>query len=469
MKITLAQINFIVGDIEGNKDKIIAAAQQSKGSSLVVFSELSLCGFPPYNLLSYPDFIDRCEKAIDEIAEQCDTIPLLIGAPVRNTSGKGKPLFNAAVFLHQGKRQIFKKKNVNSDYFEPADETNILQLGCMKVAVTIGEDLYNIGEDEFLMTNRVDDFEDKPEIIVNLAADRFDYQRAAKRREILRMTALKHEIPLIYVNQVGGNAGLIYDGGSMVFGYMGYVIKSLPFFQEEVTTFDCELFISMKREDTQVIPEKMNLIHDALVLGIRDFFNKQGFKKAILGLSGGLDSALVIALAAKALGAENVMGILMPSQYSSDHSVSDAIASAENLGCPYHIVPIKPAFDTFEEILKPIFNDMPFDVTEENLQARSRGVIVMAISNKFGNILLNTSNKSEASVGYGTLYGDLCGSLSVIGDLYKTEAFELCRYINRDKEIIPWHTINKPPSAELRPGQQDTDSLPDYPILDARR
>lgn len=481
MKITLAQINFIVGDIEGNKEKIIAAAQQARGSSLVVFSELSLCGFPPLNMLAYNDFIERCEKAIDEIAERCDSVPLLIGAPVRNTSGKGKPLFNAAIFLHNGKRQIFKKKNVSyyendvirrhggdvSTYFEPADETNILQLGCMKVAVTIGEDLYNIGDDEFLMTNRIDDFEEKPEIIVNLAADRFDYQRAAKRREILRMTALKHEIPLIYVNQVGGNANLIYDGGSMVFGYNGYVVKSLPFFQEEVSTFDCELFISMKKEDEQVIPEKMELIHDALVLGIRDFFHKQGFKKAILGLSGGLDSALVVALAAKALGAENVLGILMPSQFSSDHSISDAIASAENLGCPYHIVPIKPAFDTFDEMLKPIFKDMPFDVTEENIQARCRGLIVMAISNKFGNILLNTSNKSEAAVGYGTLYGDLCGSLSVIGDIYKTEAFELCRYINRDKEIIPWHTINKPPSAELRPNQQDTDSLPDYPVLDA--
>ena len=481
MKITLAQINFIVGDIEGNKEKIIAAAQQARGSSLVVFSELSLCGYPPLNMLAYNDFIERCEKAIDEIADRCSDIPLLIGAPVRNTTGKGKPLFNAAIFLHQGKRQIFKKKNVSyyendvirrhggdvSTYFESSDETNILQLGCMKVAVTIGEDLYNIGDDEFLMTNRIDDFEEKPEIIVNLAADRFDYQRAAKRREILRMTALKHEIPLIYVNQVGGNANLIYDGGSMVFGYNGYVVKSLPFFQEEVSTFDCELFISMKKEDEQVIPEKMELIHDALVLGIRDFFQKQGFKKAILGLSGGLDSALVVALAAKALGSENVLGILMPSQFSSDHSISDAIASAENLGCPYHIVPIKPAFDTFDEMLKPTFKDMPFDVTEENIQARCRGLIVMAISNKFGNILLNTSNKSEASVGYGTLYGDLCGSLSVIGDIYKTEAFELCRYINRDKEIIPWHTINKPPSAELRPNQQDTDSLPDYPVLDA--
>jgi NAD+ synthase (glutamine-hydrolysing) len=470
MKITLAQINYIVGDIEGNKEKIIAAAQQAKASSLVAFSELSLCGYPPLNMLAYNDFIERCEKAIDEIAVRCCDIPLLIGAPVRNTTGKGKPLFNAAIFLHQGKRQIFKKKNVSyyendvirrhggdvSTYFEPSDENNILQLGCMKVAVTIGEDIYAMA-----------DFEDKPEFIVNLAADRFDYQRAAERRESLRNVVLKHEIPLVFVNQIGGNANLIYDGGSMVFGRNGYVVKSLPFFQEDVATLDCELFNSMEKEDNQLIPEKMELIHDALVLGIRDFFQKQGFKKAILGLSGGLDSALVVALAARALGAENVLGILMPSQFSSDHSVSDAIASAENLGCPYHIVPIKPAFDTFDEMLKPIFKDMPFDVTEENMQARCRGLIVMAISNKFGNILLNTSNKSEASVGYGTLYGDLCGSLSVIGDIYKTEAFELCRYINRDKEIIPWHTINKPPSAELRPNQQDTDSLPDYPVLDA--
>lgn len=473
MKITLAQLNYITGDIEGNKEKIIAAAQQAEPSSLVIFSELSLCGYFPHSLLDYNDFINRCEKAIDEIAERCHSIPLLIGSPVRNNSGKSKPLFNAAVFLHQGKRQIFKKKNIGfgnryeNEYFEPADETQILQLGCMKVAVTIGSDLYNIGNDEFLMHNRIDDFEDKPEIIVNLSADRFDYQRAYKRREILRMTSLKHEIPLIYVNQVGGNANLIYDGGSMVFGYMGYVVKSLPFFKEDVSTFDCEIFISMKKEDNQHIPSKMELIHDALVLGIRDFFAKQGFKRAILGLSGGLDSALVIALAAKALGAENVLGILMPSQFSSDHSVNDAIASAENLGCPYHIVPIKDIYDTFEESLKPIFKDMPFDVTEENLQARSRGLIVMAISNKFGNILLNTSNKSEASVGYGTLYGDLCGSLSVIGDIYKTEAFELARYINREEEIIPWHTINKPPSAELRPNQQDSDSLPDYPTLDS--
>ena len=471
MKITLAQINPIVGDIDGNKEKIIAAAQQSKDSSLVVFPELSLCGYPPYNLLAYADFIERCEKALDEIAERCNNIPLLIGVPVRNASGKGKPLFNAAVFLHQGKRQIFKKKNITgyctndnfrrhgsdvSTLFEPSDETNILQLGCMKVAVVIGED-------ELLTTNL---FEEKPDFIVISDADRFDYQRAAKRKETLSMTAKKHETALIYVNQVGGNANLIYDGGSMIFSSTGLVAHSLPFFEEKVSTFDCNDLVTIK-EDKLVIPSKMELIHDALVLGIRDFFTKQGFKKAVLGLSGGLDSALVVALAAKALGPENVLGILMPSQFSTDHSVSDAIASAENLGCKYHIVPIKPTFDTFEETLKPIFQDMPFDVTEENLQARCRGVIVMAISNKFGNILLNTSNKSEAAVGYGTLYGDLCGSLSVIGDLYKTEAFELCRYINRDKEIIPWHTINKPPSAELRPNQQDTDSLPDYPVLDA--
>lgn len=475
MKITLAQINCTIGDIDGNVEKIIAAAKQAKGSSLVVFSELSVCGFPPYGMLQYDSFIDRCEKAVDKIADNCYDIPVLIGAPVRNTSGKGKPLFNAAIYLFQGQRQVFKKTQLGFsdnryelDYFEPSDDTNILQLGCMKMAVTIGSDLYNIGDDEFLMVNRVDTLiEQKPNIIINIAADRFDYQRAARRKEILRRTVLKYELPLIYVNQAGANANFIYDGGSMVFGYMGYVIESLPFFETAVKTFSCELFISMKQEDRQVIPSKMELIHNALILGIRDFFHKQGLKKALVGLSGGLDSALVMTLASEALGPENVIAILLPSPFSTDHSITDAETLAKNLGSPYYIIPIKQAFDTFEELLKPLFKDRPFDVTEENLQARSRTLILMAISNKFGNILLNTTNKSEVSVGYGTLCGDLCGSLSVIGDVYKTEVWELARLINRKEEIIPWHTINKSPSAELRPEQQDTDSLPDYPVLDA--
>lgn len=474
MKITLAQINYIIGDINGNVEKIIAAAKQAKDSSLVVFSELSVCGFPPYGILQYDSFIDRCEKAVDKIADRCSDIPLLIGAPIRNTSGKGKPLFNAAIYLFQGQRQVFKKTQLGFpdnryelDYFEPSDDTNILKLGCMKVAITIGSDLYNISDDEFLMSNRVDTLmNQEPNLIINIAADRFDYQRAAKRKEILRRTVLKYELPLIYVNQVGANANFIYDGGSMVFGYMGYVVKSLPFFEAEVKTFNCKLFISMNKEDRQVIPSKMELIHNALVLGIRDFFHKQNLKKALVGLSGGLDSALVMTLASEALDPENVMAILLPSQFSTDHSVTDAKTLAMNLGSPYYIIPIKKAFDTFEELLKPLFEEKLFDITEENLQVRSRSVILMAISNKFGNILLNTTNKSEMSVGYGTLCGDLCGSLSVIGDVYKSEIGELARLINRKEEIIPCHTISKPPSAELRPRQQDTDILPDYPVLD---
>lgn len=253
----------------------------------------------------------------------------------------------------------------------------------------------------------------------------------------------------------------------MVFGYNAYVVDSLPFFETVVKNVPMELLISMKRSDNQEIPSKYESLYNALILGIRDFFQKQGFSKAVLGLSGGIDSALVMTLAAAALGNENVTAILLPSEYSTGHSVSDAEALAKNLGSPYYIIPIKDSFHTLQDTLSPVFKGLPFDVTEENLQARIRAVILMAYSNKFGNILLNTSNKSEAAVGYGTLYGDMCGSLSVIGDVYKSDVFGLSRWINRESEIIPWHTIEKVPSAELRPDQKDTDSLPDYPVLDA--
>ncbi len=471
MKVTLAQLDYVVGDVDGNVKKIIDVAQQSAGSSLVVFAEMAICGCPPYGLLQYDWFIDKCEKALDEIATRCDNIPILVGAPVRNVSGKGKPLFNAAVYMFQGQRKVFKKKQLGqyeTECFEPSDDDDILQVGCHKFAIAIGDDMYNNGDDEFLINNRIDELmPQQPDLIVNIAADRFVFDHAEQRRNMLRQTVLKHERPLVYVNQVGASIGCIYDGGSMVFGYNGYVVDSLPFFETEVRNVPMELLISMKNTDKQDISSKYESIYNALVLGIRDFFNKQGFKKAVLGLSGGLDSALVMTLAAAALGAENVTAILLPSEYSTDHSISDAEDLAKNLGSPYYIVPIKDTFRVFQDTLSPMFKDLPFDVTEENLQARIRGVILMAYSNKFGNILLNTSNKSEGAVGYGTLYGDLCGSLSVIGDIYKTEAFALSRWINREREIIPWHTIEKLPSAELRPDQKDTDSLPDYPVLDA--
>ncbi|MBR3490801.1 MAG: NAD+ synthase [Bacteroidales bacterium] len=478
MKIALAQLNYCIGNFEQNTKKIIGAALKAKadGADLVVFSELSVCGYFPFDCLEFDDFIDNCQKALDEIAEKCFDIPVLVGAPLRNDIEGQKPLFNAAIFLYQNQRQVFKKKYIGDNplfderkYFEPShDDEHLLDWAGHHIAVALGDDLANHGTDPILMENKVDELKKlNPEIVIALAASAFDYTMPHYRSNVLRQTVLKHELPLIMVNQVGAQTHLIFDGGSMAFASNGYIDTALPFFEEAVKIVNTDnLFINRASEDRLVIPEKMSLIHDALVIGVRDYFQKMGFKNAIIGLSGGLDSALVTYFAAKAIGSENVRVVLLPSQFSTDHSVSDAVALAEKLGVRYDTVAIKPIFDSFDTALKPFFEGRPFDVTEENLQARIRGVILMAFSNKFGNVLLNTSNKSEASVGYGTLYGDMCGGLSVIGDVYKSEAYELSRFINRNEEIIPWHTIEKAPSAELRPDQKDSDSLPDYSLLD---
>lgn len=478
MKIALAQLNYCIGNFEQNTKKIIGAALKAKadGADLVVFSELSVCGYFPFDCLEFDDFIDNCQKALDEIAEKCFDIPVLVGAPLRNDIEGQKPLFNAAIFLYQNQRQVFKKKYIGGNplfderkYFESShDEEHLLEWAGHHIAVALGDDLANHGTDPILMENKVDELKKlNPEMVIALAASAFDYTMPHYRSNVLRQTVLKHELPLIMVNQVGAQTHLIFDGGSMAFASNGYIDTALPFFEEAVKIVNTNnLFINRASEDRLVIPEKMSLIHDALIIGVRDYFQKMGFKNAIIGLSGGLDSALVTYFAAKAIGSENVRVVLLPSQFSTDHSVSDAVALAEKLGVRYDTVAIKPLFDSFDTALKPFFEGRPFDVTEENLQARIRGVILMAFSNKFGNVLLNTSNKSEASVGYGTLYGDMCGGLSVIGDVYKSEAYELSRFINRNEEIIPWHTIEKAPSAELRPDQKDSDSLPDYSLLD---
>lgn len=478
MKIALAQLNYCIGNFEQNTKKIIDAAIQAKaeGADLVVFSELSVCGYFPFDCLEFDDFIEKCQKALDEIAEKCHDIPVLVGAPIRNDNEGQKPLFNAAVFLYQNQRQVFKKKFIGDNplfderkYFEPShDEEHLLEWSGHRIAVTLGDDLANHGDDPILMENRMDELKKlSPEMVVALAASAFDYTMPRYRSNVLRQTVLKHELPLVMVNQVGAQTHLIFDGGSMAFASNGYIDTALPFFEEAVKMVDTDtLHLFRTAEDRLVIPEKMSLIHDALVIGVCDYFHKMGFKNAIVGLSGGLDSALVTYFAAKAIGPENVRVVLLPSQFSTDHSVSDAVALAEKLGVRYDTVAIKPLFDSFDTALKPFFEGRPFDVTEENLQARIRAVILMAFSNKFGNVLLNTSNKSEASVGYGTLYGDMCGGLSVIGDVYKSEAYELARFINKEEEIIPWHTIDKAPSAELRPDQKDSDSLPEYSLLD---
>jgi NAD+ synthase (glutamine-hydrolysing) len=309
-----------------------------------------------------------------------------------------------------------------------------------------------------------------PDVMLNLSASPFSYEHAAERLHVLKANVARYGLPIFYVNGVGAQTEIIFDGGSVVMNDAGVVVDEMPYFKPCIRTYTLDDLVQsvgkVATDNTQAKP-KIALMYAALVLGVRDYFGKLGFKKAILGLSGGIDSALVLAIAADALGAKNVRAILMPSQFSSDHSVNDAVELAQNLGCPYDIIPIKPVFDSFTTTLASQFAGTPFNIAEENLQARARGVIVMALSNKFGYILLNTSNKSEAAVGYGTLYGDMCGGLSVIGDVYKTEVYEMCQFINRHSEIIPANIISKPPSAELRPNQKDSDSLPDYAVLDA--
>ncbi len=477
MKIALAQLNYHIGNFEANTQKIIQTAQSaaSKGAELVVFAELAISGYPPRDFLEFDDFISRCEHELEIIASACHDIPLIVGSPVRNPSPKGKRLYNAAVFLHKGEKKYFKKGLLpNYDvfdeyrYFEPAKSFDILQFKGQKIALTVCEDLWNVSDNPLYTINPMEELmRHEPDLMINIAASPFDYHQAVKRREVLRQNVKRYGLPLIYVNHVGAQTELLFDGGSLAFAQNGFVAEALPFFEESVQLVDSErLHQNQIQADQQQVPSKMSLIHDALVMGIRNYFQKLGFKKAILGLSGGIDSAVTMVLAARALGSENVFALLMPSQYSSDHSVNDALELAKNLGSPYQTTPIASIYQSYENELKSTFNGLPFDVTEENIQARIRGVLLMAMSNKFGYILLNTSNKSEAAVGYGTLYGDMNGGLSVLGDVYKTEVFALARFINKDGEVIPENTITKPPSAELRPDQKDSDSLPDYEILD---
>jgi NAD+ synthase (glutamine-hydrolysing) len=308
---------------------------------------------------------------------------------------------------------------------------------------------------------------EKPDVMINIAASPFSYTHDDERIKVLGDNASKYQLPLFYVNQVGAQTEIIFDGGSLVFDADGSMKAEMKYFEEDLQVFDLAEIENVKNKyPEQQRANDIEQIHDALILGIRDYFQKSGFSKAVLGLSGGIDSAVVCALACRALGAENVMAVLMPSKFSSDHSVQDALDLVNNIGCMHEIVPIKEIAEAFDQTLAPAFKGLPFNLAEENIQARIRGIINMAMSNKFGYILLNTSNKSECAVGYGTLYGDMCGAIGVIGDVYKMQVFELAKYINKDGEIIPVNTIVKPPSAELRPDQKDSDSLPEYEILD---
>ena len=479
MKIALAQLNYHIGNLAFNTQKIISNINvaKAKGAELVVFAELSICGYSPRDFLEFEEFITLCENEAQEIAKHCTDIACIVGLPIKNPVLAGKDLFNAAYFIADGEVKAIVKKALlptydvfdEYRYFEPNLEFECVTFKGKKIALTICEDLWNINDNPLYLTCPMDELmKEEPDLMISIAASPFDYGHDEERIQVLSDNAKKYQLPLFYVNQVGAQTEIIFDGGSLVFDEEGTLKAEMKYFEEDLQVFDMEEVQSVKNKyPAAERATNIEQIHDALILGIKDYFEKSGFTKAILGLSGGIDSALVCALACEALGAENVMAVLMPSKYSSDHSIKDALDLVNNIGCKHEIIAIEEVTRAFDHILEPSFGGLAFNVAEENIQARSRGVLLMAMSNKFGYILLNTSNKSESAVGYGTLYGDMCGAIAVIGDVYKTQVFELARYINKDGEIIPEHTIVKPPSAELRPDQKDSDSLPDYDILDA--
>ncbi|MEC3880493.1 NAD+ synthase [Parapedobacter sp. 10938] len=479
MIIALAQLNYHIGNFDRNTAAIIDAihSAQAKGAHLIVFAELAIGGYPAKDLLRSPAFLANCESAAAEIASHCTDIACIIGAPVGNTTGKGKPLHNAALFIEGGRIQQVVHKGLLPDYdvfdeyryFQPAEAFGCINYHGKKIALTICEDLWNITSPQLYRRSPMDALaEEHPDLIINIAASPFSYNHLNARLDVLRTHAKDNAIPLLYLNQVGAHTDIIFDGRSIVLSPTGELVDLMASFAEAVNFYEVgdNGVTPLQQADPVHHPLDTPLIHKALLLGIRDYFGKSGFSKAVVGLSGGIDSAVVAALACEALGAENVMAVLMPSVYSSDHSITDALALVQNTGCLHEIVPIRPMAEAFEESLGTAFEGLSADVTEENIQARIRGTLLMAFSNKLGYILLNTSNKSEAAVGYGTLYGDMAGALGVIGDVYKTQVYHLANYLNRNGEVIPQHTITKPPSAELRPGQKDSDSLPDYELLD---
>ena len=486
MKIALAQLNYYIGDFQGNLSRMEDAVQRasSEGVDLVVFSELAICGYPPLDLLEREDFITSCNLYIEKLARVTDPeIGILVGGPEFNPHKEGKLLFNSVYFLNDGSiKQVFRKSLLPTydifdeyRYFEANREFKVLTYKGKRLAITICEDLWDEQpfENEFsrsrlYTTNPLESLmESKPDVIINLAASPFSHRKMEVKQSVFTGKAIRYGLPVLYCNQVGGQTELLFEGGSLAITPSGKVARRLKFFQEDFGIVDLNDLISEKApQNTVKIPDRIEAMANALECGIRDYFGKLNFKSATLGLSGGIDSAVTLALASGALGPENLHVLLLPSQYSSTHSVDDSLELVKNLGVKSDILPIESVFDQFIESLHPLFGDLPEDITEENIQARIRGTLLMALSNKFGNILLNTSNKSETAVGYGTLYGDMSGGLSVLGDVYKTDVYLLARYFNRKKEVIPNHIITKPPSAELRPDQKDTDSLPPYDQLD---
>ncbi|MGZ5246061.1 MAG: NAD+ synthase [Flavitalea sp.] len=507
MKIALCQQNYHIGNFELNTQKILSGIESARaqGAELVVFSELSVCGYPPRDFLEFTDFLRCCDDSIQTIAAASIGIGVIVGAPAKNPNKEGKDLFNAAWFLYDGKvhakayKTLLPTYDVFDEYryFEPSHEWNIIEFKGKRIALTICEDLWNLGDNPLYRLVPMDELaKQSPDLMINISASPFDYDHDDDRKEVVKANVLKYRVPMIYCNAVGSQTEIVFDGGSLVIDAKGNIEKEMKYFEEDlyvteldkllegskpgtanqeltgqIKPLDAQMRVAKIDDHNKIIsylthPHNIGQIYQALILGIRDYFLKMGFKKAILGSSGGIDSAVTLALACDALGAENVRAILMPSEFSTGHSVEDAELLSKNLGNPYDIIPIKNIYAAFINELDPLFRGLPFNVAEENIQSRTRGNLLMAIANKFGYILLNTSNKSELATGYGTLYGDMAGGLSVLGDLYKMQVYALAEFINRDKEIIPSNILTKAPSAELRPNQKDSDSLPDYAILD---
>lgn len=492
MKIFIAQQNYHIGNFAYNTAKIIEAIKAAKaaGGDLILFSEMTVCGYPARDFVEFEDFIEKCTEAINTIKEYADTIGVLIGSPVKNNHQRGKDLFNAAYFLYEKEVKAVVHKTLlptydvfdEYRYFEPAYEWNIIHFKGKKLAVTICEDIWNLGDNPLYRICPMDELmKFNPDIMLNLSASPFDYTHDEDRKAVIKANVQKYKIPLFYCNAVGSQTEIVFDGASLVFDKKANLMKAFPMFEEALDYVELNDNGSINGpilEPASRIPEKelnpaklepeLNIeqVYNALVSGIRDYFSKMGFTNAILGSSGGIDSAVTLAIACDALGAENVRAILMPSPYSTEHSVNDAVALSKNLNNPYDIIRIDSVYQSFLQTLDPLFNGLPFSLAEENIQSRSRGNLLMAIANKFGYVLLNTSNKSELATGYGTLYGDMAGGLGVLGDCYKLQVYALARFINRNKEIIPVNIIDKAPSAELRPNQKDSDSLPDYQVLD---
>jgi len=492
MKISIAQQNYHIGNFEQNTDKILGAIEEAKkqGADLILFSEMSVCGYPARDFVEFNDFINKCYDSIERIKKAADTIGVLIGSPARNPNKKGKDLFNAAFFLYEQKivAEIHKTLLPTYDvfdenrYFEPADDWKVISFKGKKLAITICEDIWNLGDNPLYRICPMDKMMDQqPDILLNLSASPFDYTHDEDRKATIKANVIKYKKPLFYCNAVGSQTEIVFDGGSFVFDKDANLCGALPMFESAMQTFECNEDGSINApilepaarvpnkelNPAQLLPElNIDQVYKALVLGVKDYFNKMGFKRAIIGSSGGIDSAVTLAIACEALGKENVHAILMPSPYSTEHSVDDAVQLSKNLENPHDIIPIKDVYESFLGTLKPIFKDLPFSLAEENIQSRSRGNILMAIANKLGYVLLNTSNKSELATGYGTLYGDMAGGLGVLGDCYKLQVYALARYINHTSEIIPQNIIDKAPSAELRPDQKDSDSLPAYELLD---